>query len=116
MADGTRDLLRAAANGFYLVVAVAGVVGAVILARRPDRAPRGLFLALVGVVQLVPPLATFGDPRFKMPLYPTLAVGAAVALVALRDLLAGRRATAGEPTEAPAPPPAPARAPQSSPA
>jgi len=116
MADGTRDLLRAAANGFYLVVAVAGVVGAVILARRPDRAPRGLFLALVGVVQLVPPLATFGDPRFKMPLYPTLAVGAAVALVALRDLLAGRRATAGEPAEAPAPPPAPARAPQSSPA
>ena len=31
------------------------------------------------------PLATFGDPRFKMPLYPTLAICAAVALVALWD-------------------------------
>jgi hypothetical protein len=115
VSDGTRDLLRTAANAFYLVVAVAGVVGAVILARRPDRAPRGLFLALVGLVQLVPPLATFGDARFKMPLYPTLAVGAAVALVALRDLLARRPAPAGEPAGAPAPPAA-ARAPQSSPA
>jgi hypothetical protein len=57
-------------------------VGAVILVRRPDPARRGLFLVVVGLVQLVPPLATFGDPRFKMPLYPTLAICAAVAAVA----------------------------------
>jgi hypothetical protein len=40
---------------------------------------------LAGAVQLVAPLATFGDARFKMPLYPTLAVCAAVALATLWD-------------------------------
>ena len=79
------DALTLAANAFYAVVAVAGVAGAVVLVRRPDPGRRGLFLVVVGLVQLVSPLATFGDPRFKMPLYPTLAVCAAVALVAAAD-------------------------------
>ena len=82
VAPGTRDLLEAAANAFYVVVAVGAIVGAVILVRRPDPPRRGLFLVVVGLVQLVPPLATFGDPRFKMPLYPTLAICAAVAATA----------------------------------
>jgi hypothetical protein len=59
---------------------------------------------VVGLVQLVPPLATFGDPRFKMPLYPTLAICAAVAATAawarLRtrnpDPAAGDGSAAGE--------------------
>ena len=42
-----------------------------------------MFLIVGGLAQLLSPLATFGDPRFKMPLYPTLAVCAAVAVVAL---------------------------------
>lgn len=92
VSGGTRDALELAANGFYAVVAVAGVAGAVILVRRTDPGRRGLFLVVVGLVQLVPPLATFGDPRFKMPLYPTLTVCAAVALVAAADRLPGRRA------------------------
>jgi 4-amino-4-deoxy-L-arabinose transferase-like glycosyltransferase len=79
---GTRDLLEFAANAVYAAVAVGAIVGAVILVRRPDPARRGLFLVVVGLVQLVPPLATFGDPRFKMPLYPTLAICAAVAATA----------------------------------
>jgi hypothetical protein len=45
---------------------------------------------VAGLAQLVSPLATFGDPRFKMPLYPTLAICAAVALAALWDAVAQR--------------------------
>jgi hypothetical protein len=48
----------------------------------------------VGLAQLLAPLATFGDPRFKMPMYPTLAVAAAVALVAAGERLR-RRPSAG---------------------
>jgi hypothetical protein len=91
MGDGARSVLVALANVFYVVVAVAAIVGAVVLVRRPDRGRRGLFLVVIGLVQLIPPAATFGDPRFKMPLYPTMAVAAAVALVAGWDRLRGRR-------------------------
>jgi len=87
VSDGADDALTLAANTFYAVVAVAGIAGAVVLVRRPDPGRRGLFLVVVGLVQLVSPLATFGDPRFKMPLYPTLAVCSAVALVAAADRL-----------------------------
>lgn len=85
VSPGTRDLLELAADGLYLVVAVAAVGGGVVLLRRPDPARRGLFLVVAGAAQLVPPLATFGEPRFKMPAYPTLAVCAAVAVAALWD-------------------------------
>jgi len=95
MGDGARSVLVALANAFYVAVALAAIVGAVMLVRRPDRGRRGLFLVVVGLVQLIPPAATFGDPRFKMPMYPTMAVAAAVALVAGWDRLRGRR-QAGE--------------------
>jgi hypothetical protein len=94
VSDGTRSALRLAANAFYAVVAVAAVLGAVVLVRRSDPARRGLFLVVVGLAQLVSPLATFGDPRFKMPMYPTMAVAAAVALVAAGERLR-RRPSAG---------------------
>jgi hypothetical protein len=83
VSDGTRRVLEALANGFYVVVALAAVAGGVVLLRRPDPARRGLFLVLAGVAQLLSPLATFGDARFKMPLYPTLAVAAGVAVAEL---------------------------------
>jgi hypothetical protein len=86
----TRDRLELVANGFYLLVAAAGVAGAVLLLRRPDPARRAVFLVAAGLAQLISPLATFGDPRFKMPIYPTLAICAAVAVAALWE----RRATA----------------------
>ena len=74
--DSTRGLLRATATGFYAVVGVVAIGGGVVLLRRrrprPRPVPRGR-----GLAQLISPLATFGDPRFKMPLYPTLAVCAA---------------------------------------
>jgi hypothetical protein len=90
MSDAARSALTAAANGWYLLVVAGAAVGAVLLVRRPDPARRGLFLVAVGLAQLVPPLLTFGDPRFKMPVYPTLAVCAAVAAVAGWDRLRGR--------------------------
>lgn len=85
LSDGGRDLVKAVANGFYYLVAVASIAGGVVLLRRPDPARRGLFLVVAGAAQLIAPLATFGDARFKMPIYPTLAICAAVALVALWD-------------------------------
>lgn len=79
------DAMERAADAFYVLVAVAAVVGGVIMLRRPDPGRRGLFLVVAGAAQLISPLATFGDPRFKMPIYPTLAVCAAVAVTALWD-------------------------------
>ena len=88
VSDGTRSALgwRPPASAAVAVGAVVG--GAARPAPRPGR--RGLFLVVVGLAQLLAPLATFGDPRFKMPIYPTLAVCTAVALVA-----AGQRLRAG---------------------
>lgn len=77
------DVLRSMANAYYAVVGVLGIGGVVLLILHRDPARRRLFLLLAGAVQLVPPLLTFGDPRFKLPLYPTLAVCAGVAVVAL---------------------------------
>ncbi len=83
VSDGSRRALQALADGFYVVVAVGAVAGGVVLLRRPDPARRGLFLVVAGAAQLLSPLATFGDPRFKMPLYPTLAVCVGVAVAEL---------------------------------
>ena len=94
LSDDNRDLVKALANGFYYLVGVAAIAGGVVLLRRPDPARRGLFLVVSGVAQLISPLATFGDARFKMPIYPTLAICAAVALVALWDLRTSPAATA----------------------
>ncbi|HET6949897.1 MAG TPA: glycosyltransferase family 39 protein [Acidimicrobiales bacterium] len=109
VSDGTRDLLELAADGFYVLVVAAGVAGAVVLLRRPDPARRGVFLVTVAALQLVSPLVTFGDARFKMPIYPTLALCAAVAITAGWDRwrgTSGRAATgaaSGDPARTPEP-------------
>ena len=95
MSDGTRDLAKSVANGFYYLVGAAAIAGGVALLRRPDPARRGLFLVVSGAAQLISPLATFGDARFKMPIYPTLAICAAVALVSLWDRLSQPAVAAG---------------------
>lgn len=90
MASRTEDLLGFAADGVYFALfgfALVGVAAALrarsdvdgARARVPDR--RQSFLVLTMVLSVVPPLLTFGDPRFKAPLYPLLAVFAALALV-----------------------------------
>jgi hypothetical protein len=75
--------LKWVSTGYWRVVEVLGLIGAVLLWLRSDRERRRAFFLLVAVVQLVPAIVTFGDPRFKMPLYPTFAVCAGVALMAL---------------------------------
>ena len=117
MSSGAGNTLELAANGFYVLVAGAALAGGVVLLRRPDPARRGLFLVVAGVAQLVAPLATFGDARFKMPLYPALAVCAGVALAALWDRRAGGTGSApaspptgGDDADKPADEPSPANA------
>ncbi len=70
-------------TGFWRAVGALGLVGSVLLWLRSDRERRRTFFLLVAVVQLVPAMITFGDPRFKMPLYPTFAVCAGVAIMAI---------------------------------
>jgi 4-amino-4-deoxy-L-arabinose transferase-like glycosyltransferase len=71
------------ADIYYYVIGVVAVIGGALLFRRQDPARRRLFLLLIALVQLVPPLLTFGDPRFKMPAYPAVAIGVGVAVMAL---------------------------------
>jgi len=77
--------LKWISTGYWRVIEVLGLIGAVLLWLRRDPEQRRVFFLLVAVVQLVPAVITFGDPRFKMPLYPTFAVCAAVAAMALLE-------------------------------
>jgi hypothetical protein len=85
LGERRRDLLQAAANGWYYVVGGAGAAGLVVLATR--RRPAGVFVALATPALLVSVVAFFGDPRFKQPVLPFLAIGVGV----LVDAAAHRR-------------------------
>ena len=62
------------------------MVGVVLLVRRGEWARRRWQVFILSApVGLLSPLATFGDPRFKMPIYPVLAICAGVAVAALFD-------------------------------
>lgn len=102
--DATRGLLRTAATGFYVVVGLLALAGGVTWLRRDRGDRRALFLLSAGAAQLLSPLATFGDPRFKMPIYPTLVVCAAVALTAVGRRWGQGRARGAGPRLAPARP------------
>jgi 4-amino-4-deoxy-L-arabinose transferase-like glycosyltransferase len=86
MSPSAEKIFTVAADGFYFALsgfALVGVVAA--LRRRRDGAGRDRrqgFLVLTMALAILPPLLTFGDPRFKAPLYPLLAIYAALALVA----------------------------------
>lgn len=68
------------ADGFYFVLLGLGLLGARAFARR--REPRGLLLLLAAASLAVVPLLLFGDPRYKVPLVPVLAILAAPAALA----------------------------------
>lgn len=80
----TEEVLTALADGFYFGLAAFAVVGVVAVLRRRDggRDRRQTFLLAVMFLSILSPLLTFGDPRFKAPLYPFLALHAGLALVA----------------------------------
>lgn len=75
-----RDLIKTASNSYYLVVMAAAAAGAVLLIRQRSTGRPQLFFLAAALAQLVPPLLTFGDPRFKLPIYPAVALLAATAL------------------------------------
>lgn len=82
----TEDVLGALADGYYFALGGFALVGMIAVAVR-RRGPGGRdrrqgFLLLTMFLSILPPLLTFGDPRFKAPLYPFLAIYAGLALAA----------------------------------
>ena len=87
--SSTRAILGRIADAYYVGVLGLAAVGIIVIVRRglwSDR--RWQFLVLSAPVQLLSPLLTFGDPRFKMPIYPAVATcaGAAIAVAARAGL------------------------------
>jgi 4-amino-4-deoxy-L-arabinose transferase-like glycosyltransferase len=72
--------LSSLGDGAYFVLVALGLLGARGFARR--REPRALLLLLTAVSLAVVPLLLFGDPRYKVPLVPVLAILAAPAALA----------------------------------
>lgn len=87
-----RGALRTISNWYYYAALAAGVVGFGVLAR--SRRTGALVVVLSPVALLIPVMLTFGDPRFKLPIVPFLAIAAGTALhlawVRLADLSARR--------------------------
>ena len=73
-----RRTLKLLSNTFYYAVVGPSIIGLVLLAR--TRRPAAMVVALAPAALLVPVMLTFGDPRFKIPALPFLAIGAGVAL------------------------------------
>lgn len=81
MSPSTEHRLSTIADAAYLLVALAGSVGLVLLVIR--RRPGGLLLVGSTVLTATVPLLFFGDSRFKVPVMPLLILAAAV-LVGVR--------------------------------
>lgn len=99
--DGTRSALRWILNGYYVVVALAALVGSVLVLRRRRDDPSALLVLLVGLSGALLPVLFFGGPRFKIPAVPTLALLAAVAVEALLQRRATRKVSGDDPGDPP---------------
>lgn len=82
MGERLERTLSWASNAAWFVVGVVGLVGLGKLALSGEG--QRLLVPLVAVALAVPPLVTFGDPRFKVPIVPLLALAASVALTRRR--------------------------------
>ena len=80
---GWRRVLTTVADGFYFGVLALGLIGLPAFASR--RRPRALFVLLCMASLAALPFLLFGDPRYKVPVLPFLAVSAAVSLSMLVD-------------------------------
>ena len=78
MSDDWRDVWNWSADAYFFGVAGLSVLGLVVAERRAD--PRRTLLLWTAVAVGIPPLMFFGDPRFKLPVVPFMAIAAAVAL------------------------------------
>jgi hypothetical protein len=96
---GTHRLLTTAANAWYVIVGGVGLVGLGLLL--VERRPAGLVVALAPPALLLSVVAFFGDPRFKVPALPFVAIGAGI--VADRVLARRTSRSATSPRGTPAP-------------
>jgi hypothetical protein len=78
-----REVLEWLADTWWVSMALLGALGAGSILRRdrPDR----LLVGVTAIGLLLVPLGLYGLPRFKVPLAPFLAIGAAVSLLRLVD-------------------------------
>ena len=83
---GERDVYRRLADGAWYVLGAVGAAAtsAVVAVRRLRRDPRLVLLVVTVVGLLVPIVVFFGDPRFKVPAVPFLALLAVCVPAALR--------------------------------
>jgi 4-amino-4-deoxy-L-arabinose transferase-like glycosyltransferase len=104
LSESTSDTLGTISDVLYYAVVVLALAGVVVLVRRGGWADRRWqVFVLSAPVGLVSPILTFGDPRFKMPMYPVLAVCAGLALAALLDRRSAEAAQPPAPAEEPEP-------------
>jgi hypothetical protein len=104
LSDTTSDTLGSISDVFYYAVVVLAVAGVVVLVRGGGWADRRWqVFVLSAPVGLVSPILTFGDPRFKMAMYPVLAVCAGLALAALLERRSADVAQPPAPAEEPEP-------------
>ena len=101
VSDDTTETLYTVSDLYYYALALVALAGLVLVVARGRWADRRWQVFLLSApVGLLSPIITFGDPRFKMPIYPVLAICAGVAVAALVD----RRSSGGsEASPAPAP-------------
>jgi 4-amino-4-deoxy-L-arabinose transferase-like glycosyltransferase len=83
-----RRALEAIADAYFFIALALGALAVPVFWRR-DR-PGRLFFLLAAAALAVQPLIFFGDPRFHLPVLPSLAVLAAVTLSRSRTFLAAR--------------------------
>ncbi|HEY3830824.1 MAG TPA: hypothetical protein VGO03_00895 [Acidimicrobiia bacterium] len=84
MQAGLRRGLGIASNLFWWVLFAAALMGVVVVARARPRVPAQVVLLAPVALVLIPTVVFFGDPRFKTPGVPFLAILAAAALESVR--------------------------------
>jgi 4-amino-4-deoxy-L-arabinose transferase-like glycosyltransferase len=85
LSSAWRGVIKVSSNTFYVVAMATALAGAIVLVRRGSLSRTEVFFVAAGLAQLVPPLVTFGDPRFKLPIYPAVAFLAAAAIVSVLE-------------------------------
>lgn len=104
LSSGARRTFELTMDTWYVTMLALGAVGVVLVGartwgiRRED--PTGPVILLVTLAGVLVPVSAFGDPRFKVPLEPTVALLAAFALVQIWSWIGGARQRRSDPAEA----------------
>ena len=95
LGSGARRTFELTMDSWYVAMVALGAVGVVLVAvrtwgrRRED--PTGMVVLFVALAGVLVPVSAFGDPRFKVPLEPTVALLAAFTLVQLGSWIRAAR-------------------------